>query len=169
MKKGYFGTYGGAFIPEILHETFQQLTAHYEEARRDKAFWAEYIALMENYSGRPTPLTFAANLSEQFNKRIYIKREDLNQTGAHKANNVMGQGLMVKRMGKTRLRGVKSQFVNFKHASLVEADLSGGDFYGADFHGAILDGAILDGAQFKGAKWIDGIKCKHGSIGQCNK
>ena len=103
MKKGYFGTYGGAFIPEILHETFQQLTAHYEEARRDKAFWAEYIALMENYSGRPTPLTFAANLSEQFNKRIYIKREDLNQTGAHKANNVMGQGLMVKRMGKTRV------------------------------------------------------------------
>ena len=58
---------------------------------------------MENYSGRPTPLTFAANLSEHFNKRIYIKREDLNQTGAHKANNVMGQGLLVKRMGKTRV------------------------------------------------------------------
>ncbi|MBF0444523.1 MAG: tryptophan synthase subunit beta [Magnetococcales bacterium] len=103
MKKGYFGSYGGAFIPEILHETFQQLTAHYEAARNDPAFWAEYIALMENYSGRPTPLTFAANLSAKLNKKIYIKREDLNQTGAHKANNVMGQGLLVKRMGKTRV------------------------------------------------------------------
>ncbi|MBF0454165.1 MAG: tryptophan synthase subunit beta [Magnetococcales bacterium] len=103
MKPGYFGSYGGAFIPEILHETFQQLTAHYEAAREDPAFWAEYIALMENYSGRPTPLTFAANLSDHFNKRIYIKREDLNQTGAHKANNVMGQGLLVKRMGKKRV------------------------------------------------------------------
>ncbi|MBF0447535.1 MAG: tryptophan synthase subunit beta [Magnetococcales bacterium] len=103
MKKGYFGSYGGAYIPEILHETFQQLTGYYEAARRDPAFWAEYIALMENYSGRPTPLTFAANLSEQFNRRIYIKREDLNQTGAHKANNVMGQGLLVKRMGKKRV------------------------------------------------------------------
>jgi tryptophan synthase beta chain len=103
MKKGYFGSYGGAFIPEILHETFQQLTAHYEAARNDPAFWAEYLALMENYSGRPTPLTFAANLSQKLNKKIYIKREDLNQTGAHKANNVMGQGLLVKRMGKTRV------------------------------------------------------------------
>ncbi|MBF0357178.1 MAG: tryptophan synthase subunit beta [Magnetococcales bacterium] len=103
MKKGYFGSYGGAFIPEILHETFQQLTAQYEAARSDPAFWAEYIALMENYSGRPTPLTYAANLSKQLNKEIYIKREDLNQTGAHKANNVMGQGLLVKRMGKTRV------------------------------------------------------------------
>ncbi|MBF0381925.1 MAG: tryptophan synthase subunit beta [Magnetococcales bacterium] len=103
MIKGYFGSYGGAFIPEILHETFQQLTAHYEAARNDPAFWAEYIALMENYSGRPTPLTFAANLSTKLNKKIYIKREDLNQTGAHKANNVMGQGLLVKKMGKTRV------------------------------------------------------------------
>ena len=103
MKKGYFGSYGGAYIPEILHETFQQLNAHYEAARADPSFWAEYIALMENYSGRPTPLTFAANLSDHFNKRIYIKREDLNQTGAHKANNVMGQGLLVKRMGKKRV------------------------------------------------------------------
>ncbi len=103
MKTGYFGIYGGAFIPEILHETFQQLTRQYEQAKSDPEFWAEYIALMENYSGRPTPLTFAQNLSTHFNKRIYIKREDLNQTGAHKANNVMGQGLLVKRMGKSRV------------------------------------------------------------------
>lgn len=103
MKKGYYGPFGGAFIPEILHETFQQLTSHYEEARQDPSFWADYLALMENYSGRPTPLTFATNLSDLFQRRIYIKREDLNQTGAHKANNVMGQGLLVKRMGKTRV------------------------------------------------------------------
>ncbi len=103
MRTGYFGSFGGAFIPEILHETFRQLTAAYEAARRDPAFWAEYVALMANYSGRPTPLTQAANLSEHFNRQIYIKREDLNQTGAHKANNVMGQGLLVKRMKKGRV------------------------------------------------------------------
>lgn len=103
MAKGYFGPFGGAFIPEILHETFRQLTAAYEEARRDPAFWAAYKTLMENFSGRPTPLTFAENLSSHFNRPVYIKREDLNQTGAHKANNVMGQGLLVKRMGKKRV------------------------------------------------------------------
>ncbi|MBF0125973.1 MAG: tryptophan synthase subunit beta [Magnetococcales bacterium] len=102
MRTGYFGDFGGAFIPEILHETFRRLTAAYEAARADPAFWRDYVALMENYSGRPTPLTFAGNLSRQFDRRIYIKREDLNQTGAHKANNVMGQGLLMKRMGKTR-------------------------------------------------------------------
>ncbi|MBF0128300.1 MAG: tryptophan synthase subunit beta, partial [Magnetococcales bacterium] len=101
-ETGYFGAFGGAFIPEILHETFRRLTAAFEEARRDPAFWAEYLRLMENYSGRPTPLTFAENLSHHFGRRIYIKREDLNQTGAHKANNVMGQGLLMKRMGKRR-------------------------------------------------------------------
>ncbi|MBF0584411.1 MAG: tryptophan synthase subunit beta [Magnetococcales bacterium] len=103
MANGYFGSFGGAFIPEILHETFRQLTAAYEEARRDPDFWASYKALMENFSGRPTPLTFAENLSSHFDRPIYIKREDLNQTGAHKANNVMGQGLLVKRMGKKRV------------------------------------------------------------------
>ncbi|MBF0109901.1 MAG: tryptophan synthase subunit beta [Magnetococcales bacterium] len=103
MKKGYFGTFGGAYIPEILHETFRRLTASYEEARADPHFWREYLDVMENYSGRPTPLTFAENLSRHFGRKIYIKREDLNQTGAHKANNVMGQGLLVRRMGKRRV------------------------------------------------------------------
>ncbi|MBF0180961.1 MAG: tryptophan synthase subunit beta [Magnetococcales bacterium] len=102
MQTGYFGEFGGAFIPEILHETFRRLTEAYEAARADPAFWNEYLRLMENYSGRPTPLTFAGNLSRQFGRRVYIKREDLNQTGAHKANNVMGQGLLMRRMGKTR-------------------------------------------------------------------
>ncbi|MBF0628816.1 MAG: tryptophan synthase subunit beta [Magnetococcales bacterium] len=103
MKNGYFGEFGGAFIPEILHETFQRLTTAYEAARADPEFWNGYVRLMENYSGRPTPLTFAENLSKRYQRRIYIKREDLNQTGAHKANNVMGQGLLMKRMGKQRV------------------------------------------------------------------
>jgi tryptophan synthase beta chain len=104
MKKGYFGQWGGAFIPEVLYETFKQLNSAYEEARADQSFWEEYVRFMANYSCRPTPLTFAENLTRHFGgARIYIKREDLNHTGAHKANNVMGQGLLVKRMGKKRV------------------------------------------------------------------
>ncbi len=104
MKKGYFGKWGGAFIPEVLYETFVALNRAYEEARADPAFWQEYVNLMGNYSCRPTPLTRADNLSRYCGgARIYIKREDLNHTGAHKANNVMGQGLLVRRMGKKRV------------------------------------------------------------------
>ncbi|MCI5221779.1 MAG: tryptophan synthase subunit beta [Candidatus Electrothrix sp. AR4] len=104
MQKGYFGQWGGAFIPEVLHQTFADLNTAYKAARADVTFWQEYIDLMSNYSCRPTPLTFAENLSGQLGgARIYIKREDLNHTGAHKANNVMGQGLLVRRMGKQRV------------------------------------------------------------------
>ena len=100
-KRGYFGEFGGSFIPEILVATFEELIAAYEEARSDPAFWQEYTSLMANYSCRPTPLTFAENLTEHFGgARIYVKREDLNHTGAHKANNVMGQGLLVRRMAR---------------------------------------------------------------------
>ncbi|MBT8346347.1 MAG: tryptophan synthase subunit beta [Desulfofustis sp.] len=100
----YFGNWGGSYIPEALHETFRQLDIAYQQIRNDPAFWEEYTALMSTYSGRPTPLTHAENLSNHFGgAQIYIKREDLNHTGAHKANNVMGQGLLVKRMGKTRV------------------------------------------------------------------
>lgn len=102
--KGYFGNWGGAFIPEILHETFEQLKSSYAEARKDPAFWEEYVRLMGSYSCRPTPLTYAENLTRHFGgAKIFIKREDLNHTGAHKANNVMGQGLLVKKMGKKRV------------------------------------------------------------------
>ncbi len=104
MKQGYFGRWGGSFIPEVLHQTFVELRSAYEDARRDPAFWQEYVQLMGNYSCRPTPLTRADNLSRHFGgARIFIKREDLNHTGAHKANNVMGQGLLVRRMGKKRV------------------------------------------------------------------
>ncbi len=103
-RPGYHGQFGGAFIPEILHATFEEVKAAYAAAKADPAFWAEYKDIMSSYSCRPTPLTFADNLSAHFGgARICIKREDLNHTGAHKANNVMGQGLLVKRMGKTRV------------------------------------------------------------------
>ena len=103
-KKGYFGKWGGQFIPEVLFDTFQELEAAYKEIRQDPSFWQEYIDILSTYSCRPTPLTYAENLSKHFGGgQIYIKREDLNHTGAHKANNVMGQGLLVKRMGKTRV------------------------------------------------------------------
>ena len=104
INRGYFGNFGGAFLPEILVATFDELEEFYNAARRDPAFWQEYEQLMASYSCRPTPITFAENLTRHFGgARIFIKREDLNHTGAHKANNVMGQGLLVKRMGKTRV------------------------------------------------------------------
>ncbi len=104
QRRGYYGNFGGAFLPEILVPTFDELEAVYEDARKDPSFWQQYEALMSSYSCRPTPLTFAENLTNHFGgARIYIKREDLNHTGSHKANNVMGQGLLVKRMGKTRV------------------------------------------------------------------
>ncbi|HEX7599430.1 MAG TPA: tryptophan synthase subunit beta, partial [Polyangia bacterium] len=100
----YYGEFGGAFLPEILVATFAELETVFEAARADPAFWAEYVQLMGEYSCRPTPLTYAENLTRHFGgARIFVKREDLNHTGAHKANNVMGQGLLVRRMGKRRV------------------------------------------------------------------
>ncbi|NNE38648.1 MAG: tryptophan synthase subunit beta [Gammaproteobacteria bacterium] len=103
-REGFFGEFGGAYIPEILHETIVELCEAFERARKDKDFWNEYIDLMSSYSCRPTPITFCENLTEYCGgANIFLKREDLNHTGAHKANNVMGQGLLVKRMGKQRV------------------------------------------------------------------
>ncbi len=104
IERGYYEEFGGAYLPEILVATFDELEERFNEVKTDPAFWEEYVHIMSNYSCRPTPLTFAENLSRHFGgPRIYVKREDLNHTGAHKANNVMGQGLIVKRMGKTRV------------------------------------------------------------------
>jgi len=104
IDRQYYGQFGGAYIPEILVATFGQLVKAFEEAKNDPKFWQAYMDIMSTYSCRPTPITFADNLTRHFGgPRIYIKREDLNHTGAHKANNVMGQGLLVKRMGKTRV------------------------------------------------------------------
>jgi len=105
MKQGkYYGQFGGKFIPEILVTTFEELTGEFEKAKNSPDFWESYVDIMGTYSGRPTPLTFSENLTRYFGgPRIFIKREDLNHTGAHKANNVMGQGLLAKRMGKSRV------------------------------------------------------------------
>ncbi|MBF8270551.1 MAG: Tryptophan synthase beta chain, partial [Gammaproteobacteria bacterium] len=102
-REGFFGEFGGAYIPEILHETIAELREVFDSARKDPAFWQEYVKLMSSYSCRPTPITFCENLSNRYGPRIFLKREDLNHTGAHKANNVMGQGLLVKRMSKRRV------------------------------------------------------------------
>jgi tryptophan synthase beta chain len=102
--RGYYDGFGGAFLPEILVATFDELEKIFQQAKKDPSFWKEYVDIMSTYSCRPTPLTYAENLTKHFGgARIYIKREDLNHTGAHKANNVMGQGLLVKRMGKQRV------------------------------------------------------------------
>lgn len=103
-REGYYGTFGGAFIPEILHETIRELQAAFAAAQADPGFWEEYVTLMATYSGRPTPVTYLENLSRELGgAQMYVKREDLNHTGAHKANNVLGQGLLVQRMGKSRV------------------------------------------------------------------
>lgn len=104
IDRGYYSGFGGAFLPEILVATFEELERVFRQAKGDPDFWREYADIMSTYSCRPTPLTYAENLTRHFGgARIFIKREDLNHTGAHKANNVMGQGLLVKRMGKTRV------------------------------------------------------------------
>ncbi len=104
IDRGYYDGFGGAYLPEILVATFDELVETFQEAKNDPEFWQNYTDIMSTYSCRPTPITFAANLTKHFGgASIYIKREDLNHTGAHKANNVMGQGLLVKRMGKTRV------------------------------------------------------------------
>ncbi|MBI2505955.1 MAG: tryptophan synthase subunit beta [Candidatus Latescibacteria bacterium] len=101
---GYYGPYGGTFVPEVLHATLEELKAAFEQARRDPDFWEEYTRELRTYSCRPTPLTPLDNLSRaKGGVRLFLKREDLNQTGAHKINNVMGQGLLVRRMGKKRV------------------------------------------------------------------
>lgn len=104
LKRGYYDRFGGAFLPEILVATFDELERVFYEAQNDPAFWREYKEIMSNYSCRPTPLTYCDNLTPHFGGgKIYVKREDLNHTGAHKANNVIGQGLLTRRMGKTRV------------------------------------------------------------------
>jgi tryptophan synthase beta chain len=101
---GHFGPYGGRFVPEVLMAPIEELEQAYLAARRDPAFQAELSDLLANYAGRPTPLYFAGRLTRHLGgARIWIKREDLLHTGAHKINNTLGQGLLAKRMGKKRI------------------------------------------------------------------
>ena len=102
--RGYFGDYGGRFVPETLVPALDELAAAYEEAKADATFWAEFEALSRDYSGRPTPLYLAERLTEHCSgAQIFLKREDLAHTGAHKINNALGQGLLARRMGKQRI------------------------------------------------------------------
>jgi tryptophan synthase beta chain len=101
---GHFGPYGGKFVPEVLMSPLEELENTFLEARQDPLFHAELDDLLHNFAGRPTPLYFAKRLSEQLGgAKIYLKREDLLHTGAHKINNCLGQALLAKRMGKTRI------------------------------------------------------------------
>jgi tryptophan synthase beta chain len=100
---GHFGPWGGRFVPEVLMAALDQLTAAFEDAVADPAFLAELDDLRRNYAGRPTPLTPARRLSEELGVRLWLKREDLLHTGAHKLNNSLGQHLLTRRMGKPRV------------------------------------------------------------------
>jgi tryptophan synthase beta chain len=103
-ERGKFGPYGGQFVPETLMPALEELIVAYDEARHDPAFVAEFEGLLASYVGRPSPLTYARRLSEKLGgAQIYLKREDLNHTGAHKINNALGQALLVRRMGKRRV------------------------------------------------------------------
>ncbi len=102
--RGYFGAWGGRFVPETLMAPLEELTGAWEEARRDRAFRRELDGLLQSYCGRPTPLTLAARLTAHLGgAQIYLKREDLCHTGAHKINNALGQCLLARRMGKPRV------------------------------------------------------------------
>ena len=102
-EKGYYGEFGGAYIPEILHRCVSELQEAYSKVLEDEGFKKEYAQLLKDYVGRPSPLYLAKRLSEKYGCKIYLKREDLNHTGAHKINNAIGQVLLAKRMGKTRI------------------------------------------------------------------
>jgi len=102
-NKGYYGNYGGAFIPEMLHANVEELCARYLNIINGDRFQKEFQKLMKDYVGRPSPLYFAKRLSEKYNTNIYLKREDLNHTGAHKINNTIGQILLARELGKNRI------------------------------------------------------------------
>ncbi len=102
-KKGFYGEFGGAYIPELLRRNIDELENAYLDILESKDFKSEYARLLDNYVGRPTPLTFARNLSAKYQTQIYLKREDLNHTGAHKINNTIGQILLAKHLGKKRI------------------------------------------------------------------
>jgi tryptophan synthase beta chain len=103
-ENGYFGEFGGRFVPEILLPALTELEDLFFGLREDPAFWQEYVTLTQEFSGRPTPLTPLRRLSKQLGgAQIWLKREDLNHSGAHKINNVLGQGMLVQRMGKQRV------------------------------------------------------------------
>ena len=101
--RGYYGNYGGAFVPEMLHPNVEELQERYLEIMEEESFQKQFRYLLKNYVGRPTPLYYAERLSAKYGGRIYLKREDLCHTGAHKVNNTIGQILLAQRLGKKRI------------------------------------------------------------------
>ncbi len=102
-QNGYYGKFGGAFIPELLHPPVEELKEAFYGILKDQDFKAAYLNLLKDYVGRPTPLYYAQRLSKKYDAHIYLKREDLNHTGAHKINNTIGQILLAQKMGKTEI------------------------------------------------------------------
>jgi tryptophan synthase beta chain len=102
-EKGFYGDFGGAYIPEMLYPNVEELRQNYIEISESESFQKEFQSLLQEYVGRPTPLYFAERLSEKYNTKIYLKREDLCHTGAHKVNNTIGQILIAQRLGKNRI------------------------------------------------------------------
>jgi tryptophan synthase beta chain len=102
-ERGYYGEFGGAYIPEMMYPNVKELGDNYLKILSDKQFRDEFHSLLKNYVGRPSPLFFASRLSAFYNTKIFLKREDLNHTGAHKINNTVGQILIAKRLGKSRI------------------------------------------------------------------
>lgn len=102
-ENGFYGNYGGAFIPEMLFPNVEELRLNYLKITAEPSFQIEFEALLKDFVGRPTPLYFAERLSKEYNTKVYLKREDLCHTGAHKINNTIGQILVAKRLGKTRI------------------------------------------------------------------
>lgn len=102
-EKGYYGDYGGAYIPEMLYPNVEELRLNYESILRDSEFKNEFQKLLKDYVGRPTPLYFASRLSEKYEAKVFLKREDLCHTGAHKINNTIGQILLAKRLRKVKI------------------------------------------------------------------
>ncbi|MBN3521814.1 tryptophan synthase subunit beta [Algoriphagus lutimaris] len=102
-EKGFYGRFGGAYIPEMLHPNVEELRENYESIMASQEFQDEFRGLLKDYVGRPTPLYFASRLSEKYGAKIYLKREDLCHTGAHKVNNTIGQIILAKKLGKKRI------------------------------------------------------------------
>lgn len=117
-KDGFFGQYGGAYVPEILYKCVHDLQDAYLPIIESEEFKKEYRSLLKDYVGRPSPLYFAKRMSERYGCQLYLKREDLNHTGAHKINNAIGQILLARKMGKTRIiaeTGARAAWCGYCH------------------------------------------------------
>ena len=102
-KDGFYGNYGGVYLPPELKDEFKRIEEAFLKCKEDKAFNDELNQLLKDYAGRPSPVYFARNLSKKYGNEIYFKREDLNHTGAHKNNHSLGEALLAKKMGKTKI------------------------------------------------------------------